>query len=112
GKRFGLTQKVQINGTVFNDGNANGTQDTGELGRQGFTVWLDTNMDGILDSGETSTTSDSSGNFQFDRLDPGTYLLRVLTQAGFKRTTAAGVSVTLTDGQIASGVLFGQKKIS
>src|SRR5262249_22617352 len=44
GKKFGLTPKVQIKGTVFNDGNANGTQDPGELGREGFTVWLDSNM--------------------------------------------------------------------
>lgn len=112
GKRFGITHRGQINGTVFNDGNGSGARDSGELGREGFTVWIDTDGDGVLDGNESSTITDSDGNFRFDRLDPGTYFLRCLNKKGFKRTTAAGVSVTLSNGQIVNGVLFGQKKVS
>jgi hypothetical protein len=45
GKWFGQTQKVLISGTVFNDGNGNGTKDSGELGRAGFTLWAETDND-------------------------------------------------------------------
>ena len=111
-KPFGVTQKVQINGTVFSDGNANGIEDSDEGGRAGFTVWLDTNLNGLQDSNEPAVSSDVLGNFRFDRLDAGTYLVRIGSKKGFKRTTAAGQSVTLASGQVVSGVLFGEKRVA
>jgi hypothetical protein len=111
GKRFGITEQVQIAGTVFNDGNSNGVKNTGELGREGFTVFLDTDGDGSLDAGELSTVSDSSGTFILDGLDPGTYIVRVADKKGFRRTTKSSYTVTLGSGETKTNVLFGEKKL-
>jgi len=67
-----------ITGVVFNDADSNGTQTAGELGVGGVTVFLDTNGDGILNTGETSATTTSPlGSFNFPNLPTGiTYNVR------------------------------------
>ena len=61
-----------ITGIKFNDTDGNGTQAAGELGVAGVTVFLDTNGDGILNAGETSTTTAANGSFTFGNLPAGT----------------------------------------
>ncbi len=46
-----------ITGTVFNDANADGTDDAAEGGFAGFTVYADVNHDGKLDAGDVSATT-------------------------------------------------------
>ena len=65
-----------ITGIKFNDIDGNGTQAAGELGVPGVTVFLDTNNDGILDTTETSVTTDANGSFNFPNLPAGTYNVR------------------------------------
>jgi len=50
-----------IRGMMWDDRNGNGVQDSGELGLAGWTIYLDQNLNGQLDVGETSTTTDASG---------------------------------------------------
>ncbi len=52
-----------ITGVVFHDANQNGTQDAGDVGLPGYTVYIDANGNGMFDAGENSTTSDSSGGY-------------------------------------------------
>src|SRR5450432_1772749 len=47
-----------ISGTVFNDLNADGTQNAGEAGLANQTVFLDQNFDGAFDAGDISLTTD------------------------------------------------------
>src|SRR5581483_4813853 len=75
-----------ITGQVFNDKNGNGSKDAGDTGLSGWTVYLDTDNDGNLDSGETSTTTDSNGQFTFNGLAPGSYHLEVVPQNGWLQT--------------------------
>ena len=49
-----------ITGRVFQDSNGDGSQQTGEAGLSGRTVYLDANNNGVLDTGEATATTDRS----------------------------------------------------
>ena len=50
-------------GDVFNDANRNGIDDPAENGLAGWTVFVDTNNNGVLNAGERSTVTDINGRF-------------------------------------------------
>ena len=75
-----------IYGTVFEDANANQTRDAGEGGLENATVYLDANNNSMLDDGEQSTTSDSSGNYVFQNLTAGDYVVRQVVPDGYRQT--------------------------
>jgi len=77
-----LACKAHLGDFVWEDKNANGLQDDGELGIGGVTV-------NLRDSGGTviaSTTTDASGHYGFD-VAPGTYSVAVVAPAGYVVTT-------------------------
>jgi hypothetical protein len=105
-----------ISGTVFNDANDSGTLNTGETGVHGRNVYIDLNKNGILDSGEPSTTTDSGGYWQFTGLAAGSYRIREQNVAGVLHTDPVGTAnfydVSVTTGATASaiyGKLFGEE---
>ncbi len=68
----GLYRKASIGDRVWEDSNHNGIQDSGEFNIKGIRVSL-------LDGGGNviaNTTTNSSGNYLFSNLDPGTYSLK------------------------------------
>ncbi|MEY3122044.1 MAG: hypothetical protein RI993_869, partial [Pseudomonadota bacterium] len=68
----GLYRKASIGDRVWEDSNHNGIQDKGEFNIKGIRVsLLDANGNIIA-----NTTTNSSGNYLFSNLDPGTYSLR------------------------------------
>jgi hypothetical protein len=87
---FGNRQTVQLNeirGTKWNDLNRDRVQNAGEPGIPGWTVFLDTNQNGVLDAGETSTKTDASGNYSFAGLaGPRTYTVAEALQPGWQQT--------------------------
>lgn len=89
---------TEIRGTKWNDLNGNGVQEAGEPGLAGWTIYLDQNLNGQLDTGETSTTTDASGNYAFTGLAAGTYTVAEIPQSGWTRTLPsnnAGMQSTL-----------------
>jgi len=85
---FGNQQVIgtaSISGYVWNDPNANGW-DAGETKLSGWTVFLDSNRNGTLDSGERSTVSASDGYYAFGSLPAGTYTVREVVQSGWRQT--------------------------
>ena len=70
---------------VFEDTNADGTQDAGEQGIEGVEVKLlaDTDGDGALDDFVDTTTTDATGFYQFTNLTPGDYKVMFTQPAGF-----------------------------
>src|SRR5947209_4503695 len=86
-----------VSGTVFQELNVNGSQDTGEIGVAGRTVYVDANNNGHLDSTETSTTTDATGQYSLS-LDPRQYVIRVVSGANEISTTPTGgiYDVTVT----------------
>ena len=78
-------------------------------GAAGETVYLDANNNGVLDSGEMSTTTASDGAYTFSAVPAGLYVVRQQIPGGFTQTlpTAdAGIAVTITNGTNLSNVNF------
>jgi hypothetical protein len=92
---------------VFNDLDSNGVKDDGEPAQEGWTVFLDSNNDGILDPDESSTTTDAEGNYAFAGLGPGTYRVRLVVQDGWQQTTANPADIDAQSGVDVPGQDFG-----
>ncbi len=82
GLNFGNFQLVNVTGEVYNDLNGNGNLDPGEPGLQGWTVNL-LNQAGNL---VATTTSDANGDYEFDDLFPGTFIVEEVVQSGWVQT--------------------------
>ena len=83
-------------GTVFNDANENGVQDTGETGAGGLQVFIDKNDNGVRDPGELRVRATHTGQIQFIGYPPGTYHLMVQPPGGYVATTPVEVAAKLT----------------
>jgi hypothetical protein len=112
-----------VNGTVFDDADANGTRSTSlgsrvarnvaEAGLAGATVYVDVNGDGVLDNNEPSTTSGADGTYSLQNLPEGTYTVREIPQAGFECTSPPGcayANIEMTLGATINGKDFGNRR--
>ena len=74
----------------------------------GVTVYIDTNNDGSLDTGDISTTTSSTGAYSFTGLGAGTYHIREIVPSGYGQTSPSSTptTVTLTAGQASTGDNF------
>ncbi len=105
---------LSVSGAVWNDADADGTWDSGELGLADWEVYVDTDQDGQWDSGEPITSTDSEGNYEFSDLDPGTYVVGELLPSGWEQTyptrdeaeSPAASAGTDSDADSASGFVF------
>ena len=106
-----LTQKALVSGTVFLDKNKNKKKDAGEGGLAGWTVFVDSDKDGVLDKNESRVLTDAGGNFSLN-LPAGTFALGVVAKKGYKFSTPTTktLSVTTKAGQVIGGKLFGVTK--
>lgn len=103
------TSPPSITGTLFNDPNSNGIQDAGEEGLNQWTVYLDTNNNGLLDDLEPNTVTDAHGHYGFAGLANITYHVKQIQPIGFRKTLpkdVSGYSVTL-DNNRAADLNFG-----
>ena len=78
---FGNFQLISIAGEVFNDQTGDGILNGSDSGLAGWTV--DLFLNGKLD---TTTTSDTNGNYTFGNLAAGTYRVRVEIQTSWQST--------------------------
>lgn len=113
GRNFGVSQKTLIAGTVFADANSSQSRDSGESGLSGWRIYIDHNNNGLFDTGDAGILTDSAGNFRFRAQSAGSFVVRVVQQSGYTRTTPTGgaFSFSLSNGGIKTGLLFGQKRI-
>ncbi|RYE63208.1 MAG: hypothetical protein EOO79_11280, partial [Oxalobacteraceae bacterium] len=92
----GYFQGATIGDLVWNDVNANGIRDSGELGLDGVTVTLyrpGFGADGISGNADdalavATTTTAGGGLYSFSGLRPGTYEVNFGALAGYNRTLA------------------------
>ena len=98
-----------ISGTIFDDANADGSMQDGELGLTGRTLFLDLNHNGTLDSGEPSALTDAKGNYAFKDVIPGSYTLEFAALPNDAPTSGNGVflPVQVAGGSTLSGQNFG-----
>ncbi|HEX8523049.1 MAG TPA: SdrD B-like domain-containing protein [Tepidisphaeraceae bacterium] len=95
-----------ISGVAFEDRDSDAVRDAGELALSGVTVFLDTNNNSSLDTGETSTATLSDGSYSFT-VAPGTYNVRQVTPANALATDAGSHGVTVTGGSTNTGPSLG-----
>lgn len=110
GETGGQTNTGSITGVVFNDGNSNTVMDEGEAQLSGWVVYLDTNDNGNLDSGEPTKTTASP--YVFSNLADGTYTVREVVQDGWSQTLPTSpdnfkYTVTISGGAAVTGKNFG-----
>ncbi|MHC5536888.1 FG-GAP-like repeat-containing protein [Singulisphaera rosea] len=96
---FTVTQSATIEGIAFEDANQSGNP-VGQTPLAGWTVFLDTNGNGQLDSGEQSMLTSATGAYAFYGLTPGTtYTVDLVSNTGasaiysFEASTVSGTSV-------------------
>ncbi|MCA9175933.1 MAG: tandem-95 repeat protein [Planctomycetales bacterium] len=75
-----------ITGTVFHDLDANGVDDPADNGLAGWTVFVDTNHDGLRSPGEPTTITDDKGRYAFTGLPAGQTTVYEELQPGFMPT--------------------------
>ena len=103
----------EISGSKIEDRDGDGRLKDGDHHRlSGWTIYLDTNNNGILDSGEATSTTDAYGHYHFIGLPAGTYHVREVPQSGWNQTypTSGVWNITLSAGQIAKHKDFGNFK--
>ena len=102
-------QLGSISGQKFNDQNGNGIKDEGENGLAAWTIYLDSNNNGVLDEDEVSTTTDADGNYTFAGLTHGTYTVREQQQEGWDQTlpTENSYPVHINSGTFSESNDFG-----
>ena len=79
-----------VYGWLWNDVDLDATRDAEEPVLEGWTVFIDTNENGILESGETSTTSDEHGYYVFGGLANGEYNVNQVVPLGWEETWPGG----------------------
>jgi hypothetical protein len=108
-KDFGAWAAASVSGAVYEDADANGSQDAGELGLSGATVYADLDDSGTLDAGEPSTAAAADGTYTLSGLAPGPATIRAAAPAGFTCSDPSPClhSLTLVSGDSRTGNDFG-----
>ncbi|MFA5009724.1 MAG: PA14 domain-containing protein [Patescibacteria group bacterium] len=91
-----------ITGIKFEDHDGDGVKDgSDDQPLAGWTIYLDANDNGSLDSGELSDVTDDAGVFSFPNLSAGTYIVREVYQDGWTKTfpSASAYSLIIGDGE-------------
>ena len=90
-----------ISGLVWNDANADGLRDPGELPLAGASLTLRYRPEGssaLIVVGTRTTGAD--GRYRFEGLMPGQYYLAVAPPAGYSASTSSNVSLVLDAGSL------------
>ena len=102
-----------ISGTKFNDLNANGTQDPGEIGIPDVYIYVDLDNDERIDIGEPATKTRYDGTYYLDYTEPGPVIVREVISPGYQQTSPANNAheITVVAGLPYLGVDFGNHEV-
>lgn len=114
GRNFGSRSVLgSIAGFVFNDANANGTQDAGEAGLSSWRVYVDVDGDDTWDTNEPSSLTSSSGSYYLNSVSATQTpaAVRTVIPTGWAATlpSAGEQAVTVVPGSTVSGRNFGNR---
>ena len=84
---FGNTQRALFLGRKVDDLDANGVLAGGEPGVPGWTIYLDSNANNVLDAGEPTDVTDGDGVYRFSVVATGgNYVIREAPRTGWRQT--------------------------
>ncbi|MGK7904038.1 MAG: DUF4347 domain-containing protein [Hormoscilla sp.] len=101
---------LSISGSKWNDLNDDRKRDGGEQGLPGVTIYLDLNDNGDLDDDDRETTTNALGEYLFDNLTAGEYVVREVIPEDFLQSFPLG-EVTET-GVTSEGTAIQFREIS
>ncbi|MBI5476144.1 MAG: hypothetical protein HY964_05335, partial [Ignavibacteriales bacterium] len=107
-KDFGNYQMAIVSGMKFNDLNGYGVKEIEDLGLSGWKIR-------ITGTKTDSATTDINGNYTISNLPKGSYTLTEVLQSGWKQTSPAGNSYSITvdaSGTVITGKDFGNFKLA
>lgn len=102
-----------VRGTVWNDLNGNGLRDASDLGLSGWTVFVDSNSDGLLSFGEQQATSAADGSYALSGILPGTTQVVAQSTVGWRATAPLTNTrtIALKSGDAVTGLDFGEAEL-
>ncbi len=102
----GFYKYAKLGDKVWNDSNGNGIQDAGESGKAGVVVNLYVCQDGTPAGFVASTVTGANGNYKFDKLVPGQYIVQFMAFDG-SVATSANVGNDAFDSDVTAGGFTG-----
>ena len=102
----------EINGYKWHDLNQDGVFDANESGIEGWTIYLDSNENGQLDEGETSTVTDANGFYSFTDLGFGTYTVAEQAEPRWSQTYPIAIKYAWQDSKQPDGITYDWVDIS
>lgn len=106
--RLVLAADTAIAGTIFNDLNGNGAKDAEEDGLSGWTVFLDDNLNGVLDVGEQTAVTNQDGDYLISGITAGNHRIREIVQPGWTPTAPEYVDLNVRSGQEEKARFYNQ----
>lgn len=91
-----IPQVGTISGNTWSDTNGDGLHSADELAMAGITVYVDLDVDGVLDANEPSRVSDANGAYAFSNIRSGTYVVRETMPSGYVSAANRSSAVTTT----------------
>jgi hypothetical protein len=104
----------EIRGTKYEDKDGDGKLEHGEHRKlSGWTIYLDTNDNGVLDPNEDFTVTRRDGSYRFKDLSDGNYHVREVLRDGWIQTYPASgkYDITVADGRVVKRKDFGNFKL-
>jgi uncharacterized repeat protein (TIGR01451 family) len=98
GNDFGNWHQGQVKGQKFEDLNADGIKNGNDAGLSGWTIRAYSSPHTVA----ASTTTDGSGNYTLN-LNPGSYTICEVLQAGWTQSDPANTLCTAMDSDVAAG---------
>ncbi|MDJ0568856.1 MAG: carbohydrate-binding protein [Pleurocapsa sp. MO_192.B19] len=102
----------EISGYKWHDLNKNGVFDSSESGIEGWTIYLDSNENGQLDEGETSTVTDADGFYSFTDVRFGNYSVTEQKEPRWNQTYPATIEYQWQDSKQPDGITYDWVDIS
>ena len=110
GNDFGNWAVVGKSGIKFEDLDADGAaREAGEPGLPGWTIYVDYDNDGVLDANEPSAVTAADGSYLISGINPGTWRVKEVGQAGWTNSFPAlgYYEETFLSGSVLTGNDFG-----
>lgn len=97
----------RIGGVKFDDRNCNGWRDPGEQGLANWTIVLKR----VGTNTQQTTTTNAKGEYEFNNLAPGTYIVTEVQKNGWIQTTPNPAPVVVTWGTDVDDLDFGNRRL-
>ncbi len=101
---------ASIAGVTFADHDRDGLRDPGEGGLEGWSIWLDQDLDGEIDDWEPVTITESDGSYRFDRLIPAIYHVAAVPQPGW--STSGRIDIEVVSGAVGEVDLANTRQLA